>query len=227
MDSWGNSGYGQAGVDATLSNNLVFNIGPSGTTDSLIHGLYMIASGIVANNVLYNVAGCGISNWHGGQSQKVMNNTIDNARDCGIVVGADAGTVDYKGHQLVADYNNVGNNIVTSSGPAISEQGETGEHNSYYNNLLYADSSGINLQNRLEATNTVYADPLYVDRSKHNYHLRTRSPAIDAGSRTNAPSTDFDGNIRPQGAGYDIGAYEFVKRISRKAEGRSMGPGWR
>jgi MYXO-CTERM domain-containing protein len=38
--------------------------------------------------------------------------------------------------------------------------------------------------------------------------LRDGSPAIDAGQATDAPATDFAGTARPQGAGFDIGAYE-------------------
>jgi hypothetical protein len=35
------------------------------------------------------------------------------------------------------------------------------------------------------------------------------SPAIDAGTLANVPATDFGGNHRPQGIGYDIGACEY------------------
>src|SRR5262249_57455888 len=34
--------------------------------------------------------------------------------------------------------------------------------------------------------------------------------AVDAGTASNAPATDIDGDSRPQGAGYDIGADELV-----------------
>lgn len=40
-------------------------------------------------------------------------------------------------------------------------------------------------------------------------HLKAGSPAIDAGTDSGAPTTDFDGKPRPYGAGYDIGAYEY------------------
>jgi len=43
-----------------------------------------------------------------------------------------------------------------------------------------------------------------------NCHLKAGSPAIDAGNSTDAPTIDRDGNLRPQGVAYDVGAYEFV-----------------
>jgi len=51
-----------------------------------------------------------------------------------------------------------------------------------------------------------------------NYHLMGNSPVIDQGideittetETIPAPDTDFDGITRPQGAGYDMGAYEYI-----------------
>ncbi len=40
-----------------------------------------------------------------------------------------------------------------------------------------------------------------------NYSI-TAGPAVDHGTATGAPTTDFFGNSRPQGAGFDIGAVE-------------------
>jgi len=45
--------------------------------------------------------------------------------------------------------------------------------------------------------------------SQTDYHLRAGSPAIDKGMRMTIVPNDYDGNLRPKGAGYDIGAYEF------------------
>jgi parallel beta-helix repeat protein len=52
--------------------------------------------------------------------------------------------------------------------------------------------------------------PAFVDPLVGNLHLRPGSPAIDSGSAVGAPGTDFDGQTRPFGAGYDIGADEVV-----------------
>ncbi len=43
-----------------------------------------------------------------------------------------------------------------------------------------------------------------------DFHLRPGSPAIDHGVTITSFNTDKDGNSRPQGSGYDIGAYEYV-----------------
>ncbi|MFH0980295.1 MAG: right-handed parallel beta-helix repeat-containing protein, partial [Planctomycetota bacterium] len=56
----------------------------------------------------------------------------------------------------------------------------------------------------------VEGDPAFADAAAADFHLQEGSPAIDAASATNAPATDFDGNPRPAGAGYDIGSYEYI-----------------
>ena len=46
--------------------------------------------------------------------------------------------------------------------------------------------------------------------SGSNYHLLETALAINTGATLSEITDDLDGNIRPQGAGYDVGAYEFV-----------------
>jgi predicted outer membrane repeat protein len=43
-----------------------------------------------------------------------------------------------------------------------------------------------------------------------DYHLQAASPCIDTGISTGAPVNDIIGTSRPQGAGYDMGAYERI-----------------
>lgn len=53
-------------------------------------------------------------------------------------------------------------------------------------------------------------DPLFVDATNGNYHLSDLSPCISAGTSNGAPSTDIEGNPRPDphGSNPDMGAYE-------------------
>ncbi len=46
------------------------------------------------------------------------------------------------------------------------------------------------------------------DTANFDLHLLGTSPALDSGTRVDPASEDYEGNPRPQGNSYDIGAYE-------------------
>ena len=78
--------------------------------------------------------------------------------------------------------------------------------------ITYSD-----IQGGFEGTGNINADPMFVDpdgpdsvvgTEDDDLHLTTGSPCIDTGTASGAPATDLEGNPRPQGAGYDMGAYE-------------------
>jgi hypothetical protein len=93
----------------------------------------------------------------------------------------------------------------------------------YALNLLYCQNAptGITIDHNLwynpggvsaatyKGTSYITSNPLMVNPIT-DFHLQSTSPAINAGSASGAPTTDFDGNARPQGSAYDIGAYEYV-----------------
>lgn len=64
------------------------------------------------------------------------------------------------------------------------------------------------IQGGYSGTGNINSDPLFVGGG--DYHLTSSSPCIDSGTSTNAPATDIAGTPRPQGQGYDMGAYEYV-----------------
>jgi hypothetical protein len=63
-------------------------------------------------------------------------------------------------------------------------------------------------------SNLMLTASAFVDVSKHNYHLTVTSPANDAGVALSPVGSDREGTKRPQGAGYDVGAYERVVSVS-------------
>ena len=122
-------------------------------------------------------------------------------------MGIDIGAGDYYHSTAPNDYTYVANNIVYGNSYGINEEGNTGVHNVYTNNLVYLNAhSDYSLQNGLKPTNSISADPLFA-KSSSDYHLKVGSPAVGAGTLTNAPATDLDGVART-GAN-DIGAYQY------------------
>lgn len=71
--------------------------------------------------------------------------------------------------------------------------------------MIDNSSSGISVSSNLTNTN-----PQLVNPNNFDFHLTSTSPAINAGSTYSYVTTDFDGNSRPQGSSYDIGAYEYT-----------------
>jgi chitodextrinase len=59
-------------------------------------------------------------------------------------------------------------------------------------------------------TNSFEASPAFMDAGTGDFSLSSGSPAINAGANLGSIfSTDRNGILRPQGAGWDIGAYEY------------------
>jgi hypothetical protein len=61
-------------------------------------------------------------------------------------------------------------------------------------------------------------DPLYVDEPNGDMHLQASSPAVDRGEALASFGVDKDGVARPQGAAWDLGAYEYVPTCAASAD---------
>jgi len=71
----------------------------------------------------------------------------------------------------------------------------------YDSTVSYSDINGGYIGN-----GNLNSDPQFI--SETDYHLAASSPCIDTGTSNGAPNIDIDGNPRPQGNGFDMGAYE-------------------
>jgi len=69
------------------------------------------------------------------------------------------------------------------------------------------------IQGGYTGTGNIATDPLFVN-APGDVHLQAGSPCKDTGTSVGAPSVDLDGISRPQGSGYDMGAYEFLAQSS-------------
>lgn len=219
-DSTANRGiqlYSDGKKAADISNvyihdNLIFNLKGNAINISN-HSAGKI---LICNNIIYNCGRGpdfrdGVSNYAGmllgGNMARVYiyNNII---YDCGNPSRPEnSGLLNIKGSfRGVLD---IKNNIFYSNGkgyqPYIYPKGyqlPTGG----YHNLFYGIGRAPSWDNA-----AVSANPQFVDLMKHDFHLKPTSPAKDKGTDEvrGIVTTDFDGILRPQGSGFDIGAYEF------------------
>jgi hypothetical protein len=100
-------------------------------------------------------------------------------------------------------YNNNYNGIYIKPG---SHTGMKIQNNISYGNTLAGiknDGTDVVLSNNLTS------DPLFVNAAGYDFHLKSNSPAINAGYKlSSVVTTDYSGTSRPQGAAFDIGAFE-------------------
>ncbi len=92
------------------------------------------------------------------------------------------------------------------SGQVTAASGCLGNITNCSYNSLSTNFSGT-VTNSVDLTTTTTG--LFTDSTNNNWSLAPGSVLIDMGTSTGAPTIDINGINRPQGAGYDIGAYEY------------------
>jgi len=144
----------------------------------------------ITNNVITNNKGSGI--FVNRSYPQVTNNTIaGNIKDasgefCSIFAMADSKV-------------SVTNTILSNTGIDWYDE---------YSEIIITHSlvkDGLNVS--WPGEGNISQDPLFVGNG--DYHLLPTSPCVDTGTDVDV-STDIEGNERPQGQGFDIGAYEYV-----------------
>ena len=173
-----------------------------------VQGIYAsVARVLITNNVVYRNAHDCITSWHAATELTISNNTAVDCPGAGITIGSGGPGATARGNVRTL----VSNNLVFGNGQGIVETSD-GEHhvgpgNRFLNNLVYRSGNGAPSRGAL-VRGTVSSDPRLASAAR-GYRLTAGSAAIDAGTTTGAPRSDYDGVRRPQGQGIDIGAYEW------------------
>ncbi|MDP2310807.1 MAG: lamin tail domain-containing protein [Pseudomonadota bacterium] len=166
-----------------------------------------VASGANAFTVFNSLIG---SNSAGGlavsgtSSTNIIYNTLVGNAFAGTatyLVGAISlsGTTDSSVHT-------VANNIVTSNYYGLDCHGCEA---AWGGNLVWGNTTNY-INDASTAPNDVNADPGFRNAGEGDYGLSAMSVCIDAAWGSHGVSNDADGEVRPQGAGYDIGMDEYA-----------------
>jgi hypothetical protein len=159
---------------------------------------------IIRNNILANNgsehAHCGLLISSGSNTQ-VYNNVITGSSYCGVQV--------YPGSVNMKVYNNT---IVGNGANCVLNQFGAGG-SVIRNNICYNNGGNIADENgdaQVDHNTTNAINPQFVNATSADFHLQSTSPAIDTGLTISIITMDRAEVSRPQGKGYDIGAYEYV-----------------
>ncbi|HJT99231.1 MAG TPA: right-handed parallel beta-helix repeat-containing protein [Rhodanobacteraceae bacterium] len=213
----GDGSQGGDGIisDAIVEDNVIYDNGVGGGSGINGDG---VQDSLIRNNLIYDEHASGISLYRidgGGPStgNRVLDNTVLIASDGRWALNIQDGAAN-----TLARNNILWNAHAVRGSVSISEDslsGFTNDHNAVIDRFTTDDGDSIltlaewRQQTGLDANSFVSTPAaLFVDAGGDDYRLSATSPALDAGETRPDVPTDIVGVARPQGAGFDIGAYE-------------------
>lgn len=194
-------------TNCTISGNRAF-MGDGG-------GIFLLNSSPTITNCTLSGNSAGIDNG-GGISSRGSSPTITNCNIYGNGAETGGGIFLSNSSPTITNCTISGNGAFVGGGIYSRGSSPTITNSIFWDEVFLLDGAiTINysvIQGGYTGEGNIDADPLFVDPANRNYHLRVGSPCINAGTSDGAPLTDLDGTPRPQGSGYDMGAYEFVAK---------------
>jgi hypothetical protein len=155
---------------------------------------------LVSNNLVYGNGGSGIHSFRSDHVDMVNNTAYENNHSPAI----DEGQIFCNAS---ADCNVLNNIMWAPKGKVDTTTWATPTMLDY--NIYWSGSGAPK-----KGAHDIIADPLFLNAGCLDFRLAAGSPAIDSATSTLAPPDDLLGTSRPQGVGYDRGAYElpFLER---------------
>jgi Secretion system C-terminal sorting domain/Right handed beta helix region len=223
--------------NSKIYQNTVYNL-PYGASGIYVDGwddhVYNID---IYSNIVHNVSGGGISIGaeEGGITNNVniYNNLIYNCSGNGFGINQQNNNIQnsisfikfynntvYGSGQYAAHITNLAaTNVIIKNN--IFSQNSWSNSVTLFPNIIANVDVGYNITDGAQnaylpgsqyvlGTGSISSNPQFAYVGSNNFRLQSASsPAVNAASNSLVPSLDLDGNSRPSGGAYDIGAYEF------------------
>jgi hypothetical protein len=174
-----------AGADCITLGDPTFGTAKSDTIENnRIHGCkagvvgHEAETGYVAQNVVYDNTGDGVSLLPTGDSFTIEHNVIDGNAD-GVLFGSDGKVLSINDTVRL----NIISNATVGFDVTSSYPGAVGTGNAATNNCLWMGEKGVvaSPMKGFSTKNNVTADPMYVDRANKDFHLAPGSPCVGMG----------------------------------------------
>ncbi len=187
------------------------NMGADPNLDHAIYASCNVKNIEISYSKFTGTSGAAIQFYHepGVDGGKIYNNIMDGGGSAswGLILDSGAKNIE------------VYNNIIINNKWDIDSSSGTGPF-LIENNILskpITNPNGITASTNLFMSGTpndgssssFVGNPQFVNPAAGDYHMQSSSDAIDKGTTIQSVTSDIDGNARPYGPAYDIGAYEY------------------